>query len=73
MDPKQTLLYAEQAYSDAKYGDAIEYLAHYYNWRLTGGFEPKGLPIYRVNTGDKFADYLMYRLATAVRAVSITD
>ncbi len=46
MDPKATLIAADQAVSDDKYGEALGHLNDYEKWRLKGGFEPSACAAY---------------------------
>ncbi len=46
MDPKATLIAADQAVSDDEYEEALCHLNNYEKWRLKGGFEPAACAAY---------------------------
>jgi hypothetical protein len=66
MDPRQTLIDADQAISDGHYQEAIELLEHYAAWRVYGhGYEPAG-DWYRAGfSGDAVAGDIQRRIVDA--------
>lgn len=61
MDPQSTLEELEDCIDDKDYPGAVERLAAYYQWRLSGGFEPvKGH-----KRGDEWAAQLAVLLQEA--------
>ncbi len=52
MDPKATLIAADQAVSDDEHEAALGHLNDYEQWRLKGGFEPAACAAYP--RGDVF-------------------
>ena len=67
MDPKETLIQADQAISDMRLADALVLLDAYYAWRLRGGFEPYATEPASGLRGDKFASYCTLRIADRTR------
>jgi hypothetical protein len=69
MDPKQTLIDADQAISELEFSAAIDRLNNYFSWRLNGGFEPT-LDAMRGSTsrGDSVAAHLMIALSDHVES-----
>ena len=70
MDPKQTLIDADQAVSEENLDESAALLDAYGTWRARGGFEPimDWTPETR---GDKFAEETARRLDDALRQVGV--
>ena len=65
MDPnsKEMLIQADQAVSDMRLRDALQWLVVYYSGRLRGVAEPRDVEPASAKGGDWFANYCMLRIA----------
>ena len=64
MDPDAALVQADQDISDGDLDSAADRLFDYYQWRVSGGFEPRCY-WHQPEAGDQVAAYLVTRLQDA--------
>jgi len=67
MDPESTLCELEDCIDDNDFPGAVQRLAAYYQWRLSGGFEP----IEGSRRGDMVAERLAAKLADKLETAVI--